>query len=185
MQNQINYWASLCESEDTKSWLKDAINEPVSETIKRISGDMITEMALPLKEFRKRVDGLRFQLIENWCLCKYCQLYDPSNVNRRHWAVEFRACMQNIRDFEIKGKADKKKTIYGMFIDDYDYNQERKILEIIRDKFDVENINDMSKRNKIVTSFVNSIDKLMDTMSSTQISIAEYILTTFQYQITA
>jgi len=71
-----------------------------------------------------------------------------------------------------------------MFIDDYDYNQERKILEIIRDKFNVEKIMDMSKRNTIATYFVNSIDELIDAISSNQTAIDDYMLTTFEYQIT-
>lgn len=181
IDKHIKHWAGLCE---TPNWLKEAINEPVSETLHRIGGAVIAEMALPLKEFKQRVDGLRFQLIENWCLCKYCQLYDQSNENRKHWAVEFRTCLKNLRDFEIKGRINKEKTISKMFIDDYDYNQERKILEIIRDKFNVEKIMDMSKRNTIATYFVNSIDELIDAISSNQTAIDDYMLTTFEYQIT-
>lgn len=34
------------------------------------------EMTIPLKQYRVNVDGLRFQIVENWCLCCYCSLID-------------------------------------------------------------------------------------------------------------
>ena len=34
------------------------VNEPVESTLKRIGGSIVNEMALPLKTFRQRVDGL-------------------------------------------------------------------------------------------------------------------------------
>ena len=110
------------------------VNESVASTLKRIGASIVNEMALPLKTFRQRVDGLRFQLIENWCLLKYCQLYSQNNVNIDHWGSEFLSYAKNIRDFEIKGGINKQKTINKMFISDYDYNQSRKILEGNREK---------------------------------------------------
>lgn len=188
-KEQIDYWASLCEGEDTRDWhprnWKEIMDKPVSETIRHLERDVITEMALPLKDFIKRVDGLRFQLIENWCLCEYCHLYDNTNNNFGHWVSEFKACAKNLQDFEIKGKIDKRKTISKMLIDDYDYNQERKILFIIREKFNVEKLMDMSKRNDIATKFVNSLNGLIDVLSGTQTSIDDYVQATFEYQTTA
>lgn len=67
-----------------------------------------------------------------------------------------------------------------MFVDDYDYNQERKILEIIRDKFGAENILDMSKRNEVATTFVKSINGLIDVLTDVQISVADYVQMTLQ-----
>lgn len=188
-KEQIDHWASLCENENAKGWhpknWKEIMDKPVAETIRQLEGDMITEMALPLKEFKRRVDGLRFQLIENWCLCEYCHLYDQSNDNFGHWVSEFNACARNLQDFEIKGGINKRKTIAKMLIDDYDYNQERKILFIIREKFNAENLRDMSRRNEIATKFVNSLNGLIDVLSDTQTSIDDYVQATFQYQRTA
>jgi len=181
-------WIQI-EEKDAQSWhpknWKEIMDKPVSETIRQLGGDMITEMALPLKEFKKRVDGLRFQLIENWCLCEYCHLYDKTNDNFGHWVSEFKACAKNLQDFEIKGKIDKRKTISRMLIDDYDYNQERKIVFIIREKFNVEKLTDMSKRNEIATKFVHSLNGLIEVLAGTQASIDDYVQATFQYKTTA
>lgn len=161
---------------------KEIFNRPVAETIRQLGGGLSTEIPLPLNEFKRHVDGVRFQLIENWCLCKYCQLYDPTNESLGYWVSEFSACAKYLQDSCIKGEIDKRKTISTMFIDDYDYNQERKILVIIREKFDAEDMKDMSKRNAIAASFVTSIGDLIDLLAYTQTSIPDYIQATFQYQ---
>lgn len=196
VENHIRYEAAQCENEDTqvrrlKCWneimgtpegWKGMFDKPVAEAVRQLDGELVVERTLSLKEFKRRIDGLRFQLIENWCLCKYCQFYDQTSDSFGLWISEFNACAKYIRDSEVKGKIDKKKTIHAMFIDDYDYNQERKILTIIREKFDVKNIKDMSMRNTIATSFVNSIGNLIDFLVNTQTSIADYDKETFQYQ---
>ena len=177
----------MCECENTTHWhptsWKDVLNMPVAKTIEQLDDEkkLVIETALPLEEFKKRLDGLRFQLIENWCLCKFCQLYDPENNNFWHWLGELHACLKNLRDFEIKGKINKRKTIVKMLVDDYDYNQSRKILEIIRDKFDAENMVDASKRKNVAESFVSSLDELIGILSGTETSIGCYIQTSFGF----
>ena len=163
-------------------WYK-IVDESVRDTIKRTGSDIFTEMALPLKTFRARVDNLRFQLIQNWCLLKYCQLYDSTNENFAHWGVEFKSSTDNLRDFEIKGGIDKKKTLVKMFIEDYDYNEARKILVIIRDKFDKEKITDATKRKAVAEAFSSSIQGLIDFLCDTSISNASYMNTTFNVEI--
>ena len=159
------------------------VNESVASTLKRIGASIVNEMALPLKTFRQRVDGLRFQLIENWCLLKYCQLYSQNNVNIDHWGSEFLACTKHIRNFEIKGGINKQKTINKMFISDYDYNQTRKILPIIQDKFDIEKIHDNTQRAAVATEFSNSINSLITFLCDTSISNTKYMKTTFNMDI--
>ena len=53
----------------TECQLKKIVNETVNDVLNRIG--VMNEMAVPLKIYRARVDGLRFQLVENWCLCKW------------------------------------------------------------------------------------------------------------------
>ena len=161
------------------------VNEPVESTLKRIGGSIVNEMALPLKTFRQRVDGLRFHLIENWCLLKYCQMYSPNNVNLAHWSSEFIACADYIRGFEIKGGMNKQRTITKMLVVDYDYNQSRKILPIIRDKFDLEKMHDNAQREAVAQGFSNSINSLITFLCDTSISNAEYMKTTFNMDVSS
>ena len=163
-------------------WQK-IVNESVESTIKRISSGIVNGIAVPLKTFRQRVDGLRFQLIEDWCLLKYCQLYSPNNVNLTHWSSEFIACADYIRGSEIKRFMNKQTTINKMLVIDYDYNQSRKILPIIRDKFDLEKIHDNAKREAVALEFSNSINSLITYLCDVKIPNAEYMKTTFNMGI--
>lgn len=102
-------------------------------------------MAISLKDFRIKVDGLRFQLVENWCLCKWCQMFDPENNNFIHWAKELSTHMSNLK-FVVLKAGDKRKTLRKMLITDYDYDYDydyddpSMVLQIINDKFTVENL---------------------------------------------
>ena len=164
---------------------REIVNVPAEDVIRRVCGDnsIVTEMALPLKVFRQRVEGLMFQLIENWCLCKYCQLYSPDNQNFGHWIGELRSYTNKLRNFEIKGKIKKKATLVNIFIRDFDYDEARKILVIIRDKFEVENIMDMSQRQAVASAFSSSIQGLIDFLCDTDISNASYFKMTFNVDI--
>ena len=68
-----------------------------------IQESYIFEMAYDRKELKKRVEALTNQIIENWCLIKYCTLYDNENRNKNHWKQELRAHLYNIYEMKIKG----------------------------------------------------------------------------------
>lgn len=162
----------------TELHLKKIINETVNDVLNRIG--MINEMAIPLKDYKNKVDGLRFQLVENWCLCKYCQLYNPESENFAHWIVELRACINNLKLVDIKNGIDKRRTLTRMLIDDYDYDETNMIVRIINDKFDLENINNNAQRARVASAFADSIQSLIDAISVDAISTNSYIQTTFQ-----
>ena len=47
--------------------------EELKEVVRGATQQVLMEMAEPLKKYAKRIESIRFQLAENWCLCKYCQ----------------------------------------------------------------------------------------------------------------
>ena len=102
----------------TESQLKEAVNETVNDVLNRIG--IINEMAVPLKTYRARVDGLRFQLVENWCLCKWCQLFNLECEKFAHWVTELKTCIDNLKFLDIKNNIDKRKTLIKMLVKDYD-----------------------------------------------------------------
>lgn len=107
-----------------------------------IQESYIFEMAYNRKEIKKRVEALTNQIIENWCLIKYCSLYDKTNTNKYHWKQELKAHLYNI--YEIKIKGGNAKTKYN-FISEIIYDKKEittssKISSIIRIKFRNENI---------------------------------------------
>ena len=162
----------------TECQLKKIINETVNDVLNRIG--VMNEMAVPLKIYRARVDGLRFQLVENWCLYKYCQLFNPECENFAHWLKELKACINNLKFLDIKNGIDKRRTLTLMLIDDYDYDKTNMIVRIINDKFDSENINNNTQRARVASAFADGIQNLIEVISVDTISTNSYIQTTFQ-----
>lgn len=162
----------------TESQLKEIINETVNDVLNRIG--MINEMAIPLKTYRARVDGLRFQLVENWCLCKWCQLFNPECENFAHWITELKACIDNLKFVDIKNGIDKRKTLIKMLVTDYDYDNANMIERIIRGKFVRENLTDNVQKVQACTAFADNIMGLIDAISMETIDSDEYIQNTFR-----
>lgn len=162
----------------TESQLKEIINETVNDVLNRIG--MINEMAVPLKTYRARVDGLRFQLVENWCLCKWCQLFNPECENFAHWITELKACIDNLKFVDIKNGIDKRKTLIKMLVTDYDYDNANMIERIIRGKFVRENLTDNVQKVQACTAFADNIFGLIDAISMETIDSDEYIQNTFR-----
>ena len=153
------------------------LNETVEDTLNRIG--TINEMAVPLKTYKTRVDGLRFQLVENWCLCKWCQLFDPECENLPHWIIELKACINNLKFLDIKNGIDKRRTLMRMLVRDYDYNDADMIERIVRGKFARENISINYQKMRVCTEFADNINELIDAISIDTIDTDEYIQNTF------
>lgn len=107
-----------------------------------IQESYIFEMAYNRKEIKKRVEALTNQIIENWCLIKYCSLYDKTNTNKYYWKQELKAHLYNIYEMKIKGGNAKTKynLISEIIYDKKEITTSSKISSIIRIKFRNENI---------------------------------------------
>ena len=160
-----------------ESRLKGIINETVEDVLNRIG--IINEMAVPLKTYKARVDGLRFQLVENWCLCKWCQLFNPECENFAHWITELKACINNLKFLDIKNNIDKRRTLIHMLLSDYDYNNANMIERIVRGNFVRENNSDNHQKVYVCAKFADNINGLIDAISMDAIDTDEYIQNTF------
>lgn len=175
-------------SKIVESHLRNIMNETVDDVMNRIGminvcmidECIINEMAIPLKDYKRRVDGLRLQLVENWCLCKWCQLFNPECENFAHWITELRACINNLKLVRIKNSIDKKRTITKVLINNYNYDETNMIMDIINDKFDIENINDNYQMATVASEFANNIQDLIKVISVDTIRTNSYIKSTFQ-----
>ena len=165
-----------------KGRMLEILNESVEDVLDRIG--LITEQAVPLKVYKTRVDGLRFQLVENWCLCKWCQLFNPESGKFAHWASELKACIDNLKDLGIKNGIDKRRILTRMLVDDYDYNMVSMIERIVRGKFVREGICEdynceSYKRESVCKEFADNVSGLIDVISMDTIDTDEYIRKTF------
>jgi hypothetical protein len=139
---------------------------------------IINEMALKRKDFVNHIASLRCQLIENWCLCAYCSLYDKENENFHHWESEFIAHSDNIKNCKLKD-GDKDKVIFKTYIDDFDLNDPSMIEQIIRGKFQKEGIDKdyIVPIAKMCGSYVISLVKFL---GSNTYPSEEYVARTFE-----
>lgn len=152
----------------TEEELKNLVREKVRKSL-------MTEMAEPLKKYIKRIESIRYQLAENWCLCKYCQLYNEDNRDFAHWVTELRPCIQYLKFVDINNGIDKKKTIKRILVNQYDFNSADMIRRIIEDKFSDENITDPDIIYTVSNEMANHIDMLIEAISNNEITINDYI----------
>ena len=152
--------------------------EELKEIVKNATQQVLNEMAVTIKTYKARVDGLRLQLVENWCLCRYCQLFDKDNQFFNHWLTELKAHMNNIKSLNIK-KGDKLRILNQMLINDYDFDDANTIYRIIVGKFMCEGITDVNIVSRISCDFINSVNDFVNTLGIDTIITEDYLQNTF------
>lgn len=140
---------------------------------------MLSEMAIPLKMFIRDIEGLKFQIVQNWCLCKWCQLFDKENLNFNHWKDELASHMLQLQNSKLKGRISKQKQLNRYLVEYYEFNDKDVVVGAIRDKFYKENIDDNNQINCVAMEFANSINSLIDVISDHSKVIMSYIHKTF------
>ena len=153
--------------------------EELKEVVKVATMQVLNEMAIPLKKYIDRIESIRYQLAENWCLCKYCQLYSPNNQNFTHWIKELKPCIMYLKFMDINNGIDKKRTLTRILVDECDFNSADMIKRIIEDKFDKENIKDLSIKEIVSAELANNIEDLIEAISNNSITINSYVQNTF------
>lgn len=139
-------------------------------------------MAVSLKAYKTKIDEFRFQLVENWCFCRWCKLFKPDCENFAYWIKELKNCIDNLKFLDIKNGIEKRKILTRMLINDYDYNNANMIERIVRDKFVAENISDNNQKVRVCIEFADHINELIDAISIDVISTNEYIQNTFNIE---
>jgi hypothetical protein len=141
--------------------------------------EIINEMALSLKDYKNKVESLRVEIVQNWCLCEYCYKYDYSNPNYNHWVVELKAYLERIKFYNIKGNASKEKALEKVLIDECDLDMPSMIENIIKGKFKREGITDKNIVDDICNEFANNIDSIISMLSNDEITVDDYLLDMF------
>ena len=110
--------------------------------LEKIQNTLVFEMTYSRKELKTSFDSILDQIIENWCLVKYCSLYDRNNINKKHWANELTAHMYNILKRQLKngGEDAKLQLLKSVTYEQKEYATSVAIKNCIRLKFKQENI---------------------------------------------
>ena len=133
--------------------------------LEKLSNTYIFEMAYNRSKYVEKVLSLNQQIVENWCLIKYCNLYDEENYNRLHWCRELTAHLSNLNKDVVK-KGDKYRATKEAFIIDELFD-ETQIYIICEPKWDDENL-PYDKLKNITKYFINDIDVLLKLISGKQ-----------------
>ena len=147
----------------TSKDLKDIIYEVVYKCYSKLP---LNEFFIKRSQFVNNVWHLSYQIIENWCLVHYCTLIGRTET-KEHWKDELIAHLTNIGRDGIKANnsvSTRMKAIAEGF--DYAslYDGEKRILQIVQDKFKRENINideNVMQTVKDCSQSINDIAKVM------------------------
>lgn len=140
---------------------------------------MMNEMAMPLKVYIKKIDFCMHELVENWCLCKWCQMFDPENINFNHWRKELRAFINQLKDPVIKNNIDKKKHLQKWLVEYYELDNKTMVYRLIKDKFADEHIIDQKQTIDVAQAFAKDIDSLITLIADDSHSTINYINAVF------
>lgn len=132
--------------------------------LEKISESAIFEMADSRQDYLADIRGLRFQILENWCLIRYCNLYDEENYNRLHWSKELCAHLYNLWKVSLKKGLDKLKiTEYG-FYEKSEFDDIDVIMRILEQKWKIEKL-PINVLYSIANDFINELPKICKIIS--------------------
>ena len=135
----------------------------------------ITEMTIKLGEFRNNSEGIINQIIENWCLVKWCDMYPNELTSKRlrnHWVTELINHMLRINNIKLKGSR-KDKALHNLVIKTLEYNDWIEIAKVIRNKFEKERLEKYI--NIISEECANNIENICNILCSDENTIKEYV----------
>ena len=142
--------------------LSEILNESLAEWL---STTQIFEMAYSRESYLRNISGLVPQIVENWCLVKYCYMYDTENYNIMHWSKELITHMENLRVQKLKGNLNKLRITKQALIEYAELTDPYTVLDIIENKWVDENL-PMHLMNDVAREFVNSVETLCKLISN-------------------
>lgn len=165
----------------TESVLRHVIERVCRSVIREeLQRYIITEMAMSVKDYKKRVEVLMPQVLENWCLIRYSTLTGEMQEVKRVWKCELRAHINNIASIKLKNgnsRLTKQNALYTLW-NMYDWDTDENCIAIrLYAKFDEENIPTNGEAfARVVKDFKNETKALVGILTSdSNLEVMEYI----------
>ena len=132
--------------------------------LEKLQNTLVFEMTYSRKELKNSFDSILDQIIENWCLVKYCSLYDEQNINKNHWANELTAHMYNILKRQLKngGEDIKLQLLKYVTYDQKEYTTAAAVKRCIRLKFKKENI---QIHDEVCSACIEDLETILNLIS--------------------
>ena len=127
-------------------------------------------MAENRSKYQDILRNLQKQIIQNWCLVRYCTITNTNMDLRSHWCSEligylYDICEIKLKDdktYKIKLKATKQQYLEYSELD----TDKDKIWIGIKQKFDKEHITDKNIIDRVIEDFMNDIENICEMISS-------------------
>ena len=103
-----------------------------------LASTKLFEMAYSREKYIDKVNDLSRQIVENWCLIRYCTKYDTGNTNKNHWKTELLAHCDAL--YQMFVKTDKKTATKTALIGNDELNTPKHIAELLQMKFNKEHL---------------------------------------------
>lgn len=142
----------------------------VRENVQKELNILLEYYALNKSDFQEKVYNQIIQIVENWCLIKYCTLTNTDVNNcKNHWKVELRTAFKNAAFGKLKGNdsvQSRYKAIKSTF-DKADISDYEQVEFVIRDKFIAENISINSEEYiEVINLFIKNIDNIIECIAA-------------------
>ena len=121
---------------------EEKLREIIRDTItKIIETPMLCEMSFPRKTYKEKVRGLSIQLLENWCLVRYCTIVGQT-IYKKHWSDELQTHMLTISRWSLKqnDNIQARKKVFDEIWMEEDYNDPQFLTMVVANKFMQEGI---------------------------------------------
>lgn len=145
-----------------KEYLKEKLIDCISDTY-------IVEMAINRSKYQDKLSLYKRQIIENWCLMRYCTLTNSKLELRAHWGTELKSYLNDLFYIDLKDDKSryvKYKATRQQYIeyDELDVNVDY-IYNLIKDKFRKEGLSDKTIIYQAASDFTEHISTICDLIS--------------------
>ena len=150
---------------------KNIIKEEIQRVIEaNVNRELLNEMALPRKTYKKRIDELMPQVLENWCLVHYCTIIGQTQY-KKHWSEELRGHLITVSRLSIK--------VLQEIWDENDFNDAKYLNLTVVNKFLIENFDvKCAEYGQTLEDCINSTQYIFNAiLSRNQDVIIDYINT--------
>ncbi len=131
--------------------------------VELLSKTKLFEMALARADYLFTVRLVAGQIVENWCLVRYCTLFDPDNINKNNWKTELEAPCYKL--FQVVTKHNKKRLLETGLIKELELNNESVLTKYIIRKFKKERIADELRMSVVKHDFAEALPHIIYLLS--------------------
>ena len=163
--------------------MKKLIHLILKEEIQKVldyNRGILFEFAIPRKTYKKRIDDLIPQILENWCLVHFCTIVGQTQY-KKHWSDELRGHLLTVSRLSIKGNDsdESRNNVLEEIWDENDYANPMFLNMTVINKFIQEKIDTKTDiYGQVIEDCINDRQHIFNAILSRNIdTINEYVET--------